>query len=669
MPEPKIAAIGRPRLGAMLWSQVLVVVAYLATGVLALTIFPISYGLAAVWPAAGVSVAAVLIAGPRVVLGVFLGDLLVGLYIGWPLASAAVLALAAVSEALVAWALLTRVFPIDARLARIKDVTGLILFGAVPAAILCVALRFVLAAVLGGSDPPVAISPLTLIAGLLGHGLGVLLLAPVILSWWAAPPARLVSGEGWLLFLAAIVLNAVAFAATPLAPGSAFLYAVFIVVLWAAVRFGPRETSVVMLVTGAFATWAAGRSSGPFIMSNQVEALYSLSFFLLVATATALMLAAAARERAVYLARVQASESAHRTLIEQMRDGVATLDSALRLNYVSDRFCTLMQRRRDALLGSPFDALFDPEDRAALEQSLERAGRGADGLAEARLTGSTAAPVVASVSVKRLLDADGQASGFLAVVSDVTERRRAADIARLRLQQLARMSRVQSMDEMAIAFAHEVAQPLTAITNYLQAAKRFLATGPQHQPLAMEALDGAHSEAQRGSAIVRRIRGFVQDRPSENSVVLADELVGEVAHLAQAEVRQLQASVTADLCGGLCRIWADPIQIQQVLLNLVRNAAEAMANAGSPTRHILLRCRPVEGGLMEFSVTDTGPGVAPEEFDKIFDPFFTTRSDGVGIGLALCRSIVESHGGRLWAEAAPAGGAVFKFTLGEYFDA
>lgn len=653
---------------ARLMAHLLTAVMYYGAGILAFAAFPIGNGVAGIWPAAGVSVAAILLLGPSVSLAIFLGDFLVGLHVGLTMGSALLLAIGAVGEALIAWFLLARTGWFDLRLRRIRDVAVFITAGVLPSAVLCVLLRLLLLVAVDDSGSLLAaVNAQTVVVGLLGHGLGVLLVAPVIMSWATERPLPRLSIEFWLLLLAAVLLNAAAFTATPRGPTSALLYAVFVIVLWAALRFGPRETSSVLLLTAVFATWAAGDTRGPFLVSSQIEALYSLSLFLLVATATALLLAAAARERAASVRRVEESEHAHRTLIEQMREGVITLDSQYCFSFVSDRFCALAGWRRDELIAAPLSRLVAVADRFRLDQALSDTASGQDVQVEVTLERAQGGSILVSVALRLLAMSEAQSAAIMAVVADVTEPRRAAELTRIRLQQIAHMGRVQSMDEMAMAFAHEITQPLTAITSYAQAAKRFLSADPGSIGPAREALDGAEREARRGSEIVRRIRGFVQDRKSERVPQVADFLVEEVARLAAPEVRQHGVELRTDLCGSGCMVFVDPVQIQQVMLNLVRNAAEAIDDAASAIRVITLKSRATPEGIA-FSVCDTGPGIDAAELERIFDPFYTSKIDGVGIGLALCRSIIEDHESQLHAVAEPAHGATFTFILKEYHD-
>lgn len=647
-------------------AYILTTLVYYLAGLLAFAAFPIGNGIAGIWPAAGVSVAAVLLFGPAVSLAVFIGDFLVGLHVGLGTSNALLLAVGAVGEALVAWYLLTHVSQFDLRLRRIRDVATFVVAGVLPSAVLCVLLRLLLMAALDQSATPMAANMQTVVVGLLGHGLGVLLVAPAIMIWATETPVSRPSAEFWVLSLAAILLNAAAFTATPSGPTSALLYAVFVIVLWAALRFGPRETASVLLLTAVFATWAAGDTSGPFLVSSKIEALYSLSLFLLVAATTALLLAAAARERSASVRQVEDSEHAHRMLIEQMREGLITLDGQYRIRFASDRFCALSGWDRPALLGSPLRRLVAEEDQIRLDQALMDAAGGQDVQVEVILERGQGGSILASVAPRRLVQPETQSGAIMAVVADVTEARRAAELARVRLQQIAHMGRVQSMDEMAIAFAHEIAQPLTAITSYTQAARRFLTAEPSNIAPAREALDGAEREARRGSEIVRRIRGFVQDRKSERVPQVADFLVEEVARLATPEIRQHGVELRTDSCGSRHRVFVDPVQIQQVMLNLVRNAAEAISEASSEIRVVTLKCRATPPKSVTIDVIDTGPGIGAAELARIFEPFYTTKAEGVGIGLALCRSIIEDHDGELRATSRPGHGATFTFVLKEY---
>lgn len=636
-------------------AQLAVAVAYFAAGAVSLTVYPADNGLAGIWPASGIAVAAVLLLGPPASLAVLVGDLLVGMYAGLAPGPALVSALAAAGEALLAWYLLARVHPIDTRLARVRDVGAFIGLGVMLTSVLCFVVRYLLAA---KGQPAEAVA-----AAALGHGLGVLIVAPVVLSWHALPAPPRFSVELLLLLLATLLINIGTFSASLLTPGSPLLYAVYLAVLWAALRFGPRETSAVLLVTALFAMWAAGRGSGPFLLANPSEALSSLGLFLLVSATTALLLAAAVREKRASDRRVAESENVHRTLIEQMGEGVVMIDAEGRLMYISDRFCEICGRQRDRLMGARLADLVREADREAIATALRHSVTGSDTRIETVLLQPSGRALTVSLALRRLADVQDGGAATLAVLSDVTERRRAEELARLHLQQLAHMGRLKSMDEMAIAMAHEITQPLTAIMSYTQAGRRLLNDGHADDPALAEALAGANGEARRARAIVQRIRDFVQNRPARPVTIEAAFLAREAIRFAEPEARQHGIELRLAAGAATCSVLADPIQIQQVLLNLVRNAVEAIAAADCPRRCVTLRVAQPTEGAVEFSVEDSGPGLPAAHVERVFEPFFTTKEDGVGIGLALCHSIVDAHDGSIRAEAHPDGGAAFLFTL------
>jgi len=225
--------------------------------------------------------------------------------------------------------------------------------------------------------------------------------------------------------------------------------------------------------------------------------------------------------------------------------------------------------------------------------------------------------------------------------------------------ELLHVARVAELGQMVSALAHEVAQPLFAIGNYLRVGKRL---AQANEPKKLDSvLEKAADQVTRANHIVQRLRDFLKKEESYKQAESLPSTIEEACALARPSTKEHGTALETRLDPGAASAFIDRIQIQQVLLNLIRNAAEAMAE--SARREIVFATARSSDGMIEVSVADTGPGLADEVRQKLFQPFVTTKTNGMGVGLSICRGIVEAHGGRLWAEANPGGGTVFRFTL------
>lgn len=251
------------------------------------------------------------------------------------------------------------------------------------------------------------------------------------------------------------------------------------------------------------------------------------------------------------------------------------------------------------------------------------------------------------------------ASIFVGIIHDITDQRTAARRLSELQAELLQVSRLSGMGQMASALAHEINQPLTAIATYMKAIRRMLDAGdPDALDRARAALTSANEQALRAGEIIRRLREFVARGDTEKDLVDTTTLITESLALAKMSNKLERTRIKLELESPSQSVIADKVQIQQVLLNLVRNALEAMSGAGG-----LTVCARTVGDLIEFSVADEGPGLSEEVKSRLFEPFVTTKKDGMGVGLSICRTIIEAHGGRLWAESNSGGGTVFRFTL------
>lgn len=244
----------------------------------------------------------------------------------------------------------------------------------------------------------------------------------------------------------------------------------------------------------------------------------------------------------------------------------------------------------------------------------------------------------------------------------VSERRRVEAWVRERQAEFAHASRLTEAGEMTAALAHEINQPLTAAMSYARAARKIALRDGVSQQLA-EILDKIVSQAERADRVMRSLREFVRKGESRTEAVEVPALVSESVALASPIARQHDVAIATEVSAGLPSVNGNPIQLQQVLLNLLRNAAEAIAGAPGGQRHIIISAGKGEPGYVEFSVRDTGPGLAEVVERNLFAPFVTTKPTGMGMGLSIARSIIESHGGRLTGYRLPEGGTIFQFTV------
>jgi two-component system sensor kinase FixL len=224
------------------------------------------------------------------------------------------------------------------------------------------------------------------------------------------------------------------------------------------------------------------------------------------------------------------------------------------------------------------------------------------------------------------------------------------------------MSRFTAMGEMASTLAHELNQPLTAVASYLNGCRRLLDGTESVQNLMLrDAIDRAAEQALRAGQIIRRLRQFVARGESERHVEHLSKLIEEASALALVGVKEAGVRVSFAFDPNITFVLADKIQVQQVILNLMRNAIEAMQE--TERRELTISTAGHPGDMVEIRVSDTGPGIAPEIASQLFQPFVTTKAHGMGVGLSISRTIIEAHGGRLWADPNPEGGTIFRLTL------
>src|SRR5262249_25572094 len=253
----------------------------------------------------------------------------------------------------------------------------------------------------------------------------------------------------------------------------------------------------------------------------------------------------------------------------------------------------------------------------------------------------------------------------VAFVVDLTERKRAQEEhARLRQLEsdLAHLNRLSMMGELTASLAHEILHPIATARNNARAGMRFLEMSPPNLNEANEALGCVVRDADRAKDIVGRMRDHIKKAPPRREHFDLNGAINEVIGLARNVIIRYGVSVQAGLADSLLSVHGDRVQLQQVVLNLILNAVEAMGSVEAGARELLIRTEQDHTGVL-VAVRDSGPGIDQTHLERVFEAFYTTKSSGLGMGLSICRSIIDAHGGRLWAEANEPRGAVFQFTL------
>lgn len=368
------------------------------------------------------------------------------------------------------------------------------------------------------------------------------------------------------------------------------------------------------------------------------------------------------------LAAEQALRSEHafrKAMEDSLTVGMRARDLEGRITYANPAFCQMVGFSAQELMNArPPMPYWAPEE---LERTQELHNAVMEGRAphegfELRLMRKDGSRFDALIYEAPLIDADGQHTGWMASVVDVTARKRAEELARQQQEKLQMTSRLVTMGELASTLAHELNQPLAAIASYNTGCLNKLDSGEFAPDELKKALEKLGIQAQRAGRIIRRVHDFV--RKSEPILAPCDlaEVIDDSVGFIEAEAKMLGVRIVREIQGMRPEILADSGMLEQVLLNLMRNAIEAMRSALPERRHLTIKLSRIND-QMQIRVVDCGSGIPPVVQEKLFTPFFTTKAEGMGMGLNICRSIIEFHHGRLWVEENPDGGTIFVITL------
>ena len=373
------------------------------------------------------------------------------------------------------------------------------------------------------------------------------------------------------------------------------------------------------------------------------------------------------RERTAELelsnAEIEERERQLRQITEAIPQQIWRTDAEGRIEYGNHHLCEATGLNQEQISGQGLFHALHPEDEPLFTASWNRSLSTGNSLEfEARVQvrdGSYRWFLIRSIPQRT---PQGAIACWYGTHIDIEQQHRAQQELAHTQEDLAHLSRTLSMAEMAASIAHELNQPLTAVVTHAYACREWLNTSPANLEKASATAEKIVQESTRASEVIRRVRALFRKDDQVRESTDINRLIQDLVRLLRDEAIRRDVSIRIVPAPGLPRLEVDPVQIQQVLLNLAMNGMEAMA-ASPRRRELILRSAHGSDDQVVVSVEDHGPGVPPEISTKIFEPFFSTRRDGTGMGLAICRTIVEAHDGRIWTSEAPGGGAIFQFTL------
>lgn len=366
------------------------------------------------------------------------------------------------------------------------------------------------------------------------------------------------------------------------------------------------------------------------------------------------------QERTQQLEEAQAFRKA---MEDALAVGMQARDPQGRIVYVNRAFCAMVGYSANELLDSlppyPYrhpdepDSAMSPEPLAPADEAMPHG-------TETRWRHRDGHDVQALVYTAPLINAAGLNQGSMSSIVDITAQKSAENRQRAQERQLQRSARLASLGEMASTLAHELNQPLMAVSNFALAARALASQA--RMGILVEALDDIVEQSTRASDIVKRVRGVINPRHGSYEACDIKTVVEHALTLLRHELTLHKVNVSTHLGTDLPAVRANRVLLEQVLVNLLQNAMQALEESSLGSRQIIIQAGLVDRGI-EVRVSDNGPGLPPDHLDQVFTPFFSTRTEGLGLGLAICRTIIEAHGGHLRADAAEAGGARFSFSL------
>jgi PAS domain S-box-containing protein len=445
----------------------------------------------------------------------------------------------------------------------------------------------------------------------------------------------------------------------------ALLYTPLPLLLWAAARFGPAGVSGAVLSFAMLAIWGATLGQGPFVARAPEENALSIQVFLSVMAVPLLALAAVLEERKAAMGAIQKSED--RLNFALSAAGLFTWDwhiaeDRLECSDGAGRIFGLHVLDRPTL--ESFVGLMHPDDQPTVKGLMQEAVDRCSGFeCEFRVPQPDGPLRWVFCKGRAVCDGEGRAVRITGIKVDITDRKRIELDAETSRRELAHLGRVALVAELWGALAHELHQPLAAILTNAQAGHRFLRHSPPNLEQVDEILGAIADDDRRAGAIIARLRALLRKETTVQEPLDVNELVRDVVRVARADLIAHEVTVKWMTADCLPFVTGDRVQLQQVILNLVLNACDAMSATPRRRRRLTLMTEYRSGEGVTIGVSDTGTGVSPDRRDRIFEPFVSSKADGLGLGLAICRSTASAHGGRLWTENNAGEGATFYLLL------
>jgi PAS domain S-box-containing protein len=451
---------------------------------------------------------------------------------------------------------------------------------------------------------------------------------------------------------------------------SALLYAPVPLLLWAALRFGLAGLCWALLAVAYQSTWNAIEGNGPFVGGASADNVLHMQLYILVSSLPLMFLAVVIEQRssafeqlAIQEGQVSSQLAQLRTIYQTAPIGLGFVDTHQRIVSINDRLAEISGILAADQLGKTYQQVL-PILSSTAEPIYRTSFETAQPVIESEVHGATAKqPGVERdwlVSHYPVKDPQGRPLGVSTVVEEITERKRAE---RLR-QELIHASRLALLGEFTASIAHEINQPLGAILSNVDAAEMMLDGSPEAIAEIRNILVDIRRDNLRASEVIRRLRNLIRNDEVECKPLSLEAMITETLGLIGGDAQRRGIGVHVQLDQNLPTIQGDKIHLQQVLINLLVNAMEALGSLTpnrEPRRIDVAANRDRDDVIV--SVRDNGPGVPSEKIATVFDHFFTTKQEGMGLGLAISRSLVERHGGRIWVDNAEGGGAIFRFSL------